>query len=146
VTDYSRDPAAAALAGAPAASAATSSPAAGKAAGEVSAPSAQCNLSHAISQCQSTDPTVTLSTEATGDTSACTFAWDLIWGDGHGYRHPDGRLHADSFRRHVHAARAVILAALAADGTIAGLCLCHRAGRQLPGAGRWRAGAIYLGA
>ena len=47
------------------------------------ASSAQCNLRHTISTCQSTDPTVTLSTEATGNTSSCTFVWDLSWGDGH---------------------------------------------------------------
>ena len=32
--------------------------------------------------CQSTDPTVTVSTDQTGDTSSCTFVWNIDWGDG----------------------------------------------------------------
>lgn len=32
--------------------------------------------------CQSTDPTVTISTYSTGNTSDCTFLWNIDWGDG----------------------------------------------------------------
>jgi Peptidase A4 family len=32
--------------------------------------------------CQSTDPTVTLDIDYTGDTSGCTFTWGVEWGDG----------------------------------------------------------------
>jgi len=42
-------------------------------------------LRHTISKCQSTDPTVTVSTYAYGGTGGivdCTFVWDFIWGDG----------------------------------------------------------------
>src|SRR5690349_8925984 len=48
--------------------------------------SAPCNLKHTISKCQSTDPTVTVSTYAFGGTGGivvCTFVWDFNWGDGH---------------------------------------------------------------
>lgn len=75
----------AALSGVSAADAASSSPDAGNAAQARAASSAQCNLRHTISKCQSTDPTVTLSTEATGGTGGivdCTFVWDITWGDG----------------------------------------------------------------
>jgi PKD domain len=64
-------------------STARAAPSAGNAAGTRAVSNAQCNLRHTISGCQSTDPTVTLSTEATGNTSDCTFVWDLGWGDGH---------------------------------------------------------------
>ena len=66
--------------------AASSSPGTGNAAGVQAASSAQCNLRHTISKCESTDPTVTLSTLAyggTGNTVDCTFVWDINWGDGH---------------------------------------------------------------
>jgi hypothetical protein len=33
-------------------------------------------------RCQSTDPTVALNIYYYGDTSACTFVWDVSWGDG----------------------------------------------------------------
>lgn len=48
--------------------------------------SAPCNLRHTISKCQSTDPTVTVSTYAYGGSEGivdCTFVWDFSWGDGH---------------------------------------------------------------
>jgi hypothetical protein len=32
--------------------------------------------------CQSTNPTVTLNIDYTGDTSACIFVWNVAWGDG----------------------------------------------------------------
>jgi hypothetical protein len=32
--------------------------------------------------CQSTDPTVSLNIDYTGDTSACIFVWNVAWGDG----------------------------------------------------------------
>jgi Peptidase A4 family len=32
--------------------------------------------------CTSADPTVTVNTYYSGDTSACTFSWDIDWGDG----------------------------------------------------------------
>jgi hypothetical protein len=32
--------------------------------------------------CASTDPTITVNTYYYGDTSACTFSWDIDWGDG----------------------------------------------------------------
>lgn len=50
------------------------------------ASNAPCNLKHTISKCQSTDPTVTVSTYAYGGTGGivdCTFVWDFSWGDGH---------------------------------------------------------------
>jgi PKD domain len=40
-----------------------------------------CNFQGAQT-CQSTDPTVTVSTDQYGDTSNCTFVWDVDWGDG----------------------------------------------------------------
>lgn len=75
----------AAMAGIPTARAATSAPGTGNAAGARVASSAQCNLRHTISACHSTNPTVTLSTEATGGTGGvtnCIFVWDILWGDG----------------------------------------------------------------
>src|SRR5580704_1361724 len=73
-----------------AARAASSSPSAGRAAGahtaDTAASSAPCDLRHTIAKCESTDPTVTLSTLAyggTGNTVDCTFVWDVNWGDGH---------------------------------------------------------------
>jgi hypothetical protein len=73
-----------------AARAASSSPSAGSAPGahtaDTAASSAPCDLRHTIAKCESTDPTVTLSTLAyggTGNTVDCTFVWDLNWGDGH---------------------------------------------------------------
>jgi len=71
----------------PAARAATSSPSARSAAAartaDTAASSAPCDLKYTVPKCQSTDPTVTLSTYAYGNTSNCTFVWDLSWGDGH---------------------------------------------------------------
>jgi hypothetical protein len=67
--------------------AASSSPSAGSAAGartaDTAASSAPCDLKYTVPKCQSTDPTVTLSTYAYGNNSDCTFVWDLNWGDGH---------------------------------------------------------------
>jgi hypothetical protein len=70
--------------------AASSSPGAGSMAGartaETASSSAPCNLRHTISKCQSTDPTVTVSTYAYGGSGGivdCTFVWDFGWGDGH---------------------------------------------------------------
>lgn len=37
---------------------------------------APCNV-QSDQTCQSTDPKVTVSTDRTGDTSACTFAWNV---------------------------------------------------------------------
>lgn len=45
------------------------------------ASSTPCNFQDAQT-CQSTDPTVTVSTYQSGDTSACTFDWNVDWGDG----------------------------------------------------------------
>jgi hypothetical protein len=45
------------------------------------ASSTPCNFQGAQT-CQSTDPTVTVSTYQGGDTSACTFVWYVNWGDG----------------------------------------------------------------
>jgi PKD domain len=47
------------------------------------ASSKPCDLRYTAAKCQSSDPTVTLSTYAHGDTSNCTFTWDITWGDGH---------------------------------------------------------------
>ena len=46
-----------------------------------SASSTPCSFTPATT-CQSTDPTVTLNIYYYGDTSACTFIWDVAWGDG----------------------------------------------------------------
>jgi len=46
------------------------------------ASSAPCNF-QAVQTCQSTDPTVTVSAYYYGDTSACTFVWNIDWGDSH---------------------------------------------------------------
>lgn len=50
--------------------------------GDRAASSAPCDLKYTVPKCQSTDHTVTLSTYAYGNTSDCTFSWDLSWGDG----------------------------------------------------------------
>jgi hypothetical protein len=70
--------------------AASSSPGARSAAGartaNTAASSAPCDLRHTISKCQSTNPTVTVSTLASGGSGGivyCTFVWDFSWGDGH---------------------------------------------------------------
>jgi cutinase len=72
------------------ASAASAPPSAGSKAGartaDTSPSSVPCNLRHTISKCQSTNPTVTVSTYAYGGTGGivdCSFAWTFIWGDGH---------------------------------------------------------------
>jgi hypothetical protein len=46
------------------------------------ASSTPCNLTHSTGLCQSTDPTVSVSTLATGTVSDCTFSWTFNWGDG----------------------------------------------------------------
>jgi hypothetical protein len=46
------------------------------------ASSAPCNLTYLTGTCQSTDPSVTVSTYAHGNVSNCTFAWVFAWGDG----------------------------------------------------------------
>jgi hypothetical protein len=60
-------------------------PAAHAAAHSTAASSAPCNLRYTISSCQSTDPTVTVSTYASGGSGGtvdCIFVWDFNWGDG----------------------------------------------------------------
>lgn len=46
-----------------------------------SASSTPCSFNPATT-CQSTDPTVTENVYYYGDTSACSFVWDVNWGDG----------------------------------------------------------------
>lgn len=46
------------------------------------ASSAPCNF-QATQMCTSTDPTVTVSAYYYGNSSACTFVWNVDWGDGH---------------------------------------------------------------
>lgn len=46
------------------------------------APSAPCNFVLSLKTCASTDPTVAYTSEAHGDTSHCTFAFEVTWGDG----------------------------------------------------------------
>lgn len=48
---------------------------------KMAASDAPCNF-QGDQTCQSTDPAVTVSTYQTGDTSSCTFVWNIDWGDG----------------------------------------------------------------
>src|SRR5579859_5472171 len=48
-----------------------------------SASSTPCSFLPALT-CQSTNPAVTLNIYYSGDTSDCTFAWEVLWGDGRG--------------------------------------------------------------
>jgi hypothetical protein len=41
-----------------------------------------CNFVYSIKTCESTDPTVSMSGYYYGDTSACTFVWNIYRGDG----------------------------------------------------------------
>lgn len=43
----------------------------------------QCNFKFTKATCTSTDPTVAYYDTTTGNTSACTFAFTINWGDGH---------------------------------------------------------------
>ena len=43
--------------------------------------SAQCNFAETVETCESTDPTVAYYDNAHGDTSDCTFVFNLTWGD-----------------------------------------------------------------
>lgn len=49
---------------------------------EQAASSAQCNFAKSLQTCESTDPTVAYYDSPSGDTSSCTFAFDVTWGDG----------------------------------------------------------------
>lgn len=49
--------------------------------GASASPSGQCTFV-GVSTCQSTDPTVAVSTDQTGNSDLCTFVWDVNWGDG----------------------------------------------------------------
>jgi hypothetical protein len=69
--------------------AASSAPGVGNAAGGRIAASSSaavsdqpCNFVYSIKTCESTDPTVSMSGYYYGDTSACTFVWNIYWGDG----------------------------------------------------------------
>jgi hypothetical protein len=60
-----------------------------------SAPAQECTDLHSLS-CQSTDPIVAIYIYYHGDTSHCTFVWNVAWGDGDKSKHlvatdpPDG--------------------------------------------------------
>ena len=65
---------------------ATSSANAGRMSTEVShgatATTAQCKFVSSLNTCVSTDPTVSYTSNAYGDTSGCIFVFDVTWGDG----------------------------------------------------------------
>jgi Peptidase A4 family len=44
--------------------------------------STPCNFTLSLKTCKSTDPTVSYTSNATGDTSHCTFVFNITWGDG----------------------------------------------------------------
>jgi hypothetical protein len=44
--------------------------------------STPCDFTLSLKTCKSTDPTVSYTSNATGDTSHCTFVFNITWGDG----------------------------------------------------------------
>jgi CHAP domain/Fibronectin type III domain len=46
------------------------------------ASSTQCNFVESLQTCESTDPTVSYTDNAYGNTSGCTFVFSITWGDG----------------------------------------------------------------
>jgi len=49
---------------------------------EQAASSTPCNFVESLQACESTDPTAAYYDSASGDTSHCTFVFDVTWGDG----------------------------------------------------------------
>jgi hypothetical protein len=63
-------------------STAKAAPSASAAPHEPAASSTQCNFVETLKTCESTDPTVAYTDNANGDTSHCTFVFNVTWGDG----------------------------------------------------------------